>query len=236
MPLSRTLTIGCSPATRASTATRPPSGVNLHALPIRLLNTCDSRARSACSLTGRSGRCDLERHGRRARPPAGSPRPRARSPRAGRRPRRRSVSLSRLMPADVEQVVDQAHEVARAGAPSRCSPCSKVAGSPALRCTIASELRSGASGLRSSCASVARNSSFLRSASSQRLDRPLLLGDVADDAEHPLAAVGAADDAAARRDPAHLAVAGGRSGTRCRSTPLTHASAIARARRARSSG
>ena len=40
----------------------------------------------------------------------------------------------------------------------------------------------------------------------ERRQRALLLGDVADDAEHPLAAVGAAQDAAARRDPAQLAV------------------------------
>ena len=95
-------------------------------------------------------------------------------------------------PAHVEQVVHQPDHLRRVAAPSSTGPARPSRSPPASRMTWR-PLRIGASGLRSSWARVARNSSFRRSCVPELADEPLPLrfgqlavGDVAGRAGHRL--------------------------------------------------
>ena len=78
----------------------------------------------------------------------------------------RSSSLPRRDAAHVQQVVDQADQLGRAAARSRRRPALRLSGSPRAALSTAQRVADRvASGLRSSWASVARNSSLRRSAS-----------------------------------------------------------------------
>ena len=147
------------PAPRCAAAS-----VYLAALFSRLANTCASRVASTRRGPAR---------GRRPRAAARAPRSTGdagltavlRGCRRGRRWRLRSSTLAARDPRHVEQVVDQMHHwlhLALDDVARLLDASGVVAG---MRAGARAALRIGASGLRSSCASIARNSSLRRSVS-----------------------------------------------------------------------
>ena len=78
-------------------------------------------------------------------------------------------------PADVDQIVDEPDQMERAGDRSWCTPAGLGSSKPPDSFSASSALRTGASGPRNSCASIARNSSLRRSASSRQVGLGSLL-------------------------------------------------------------
>ncbi len=141
----------------------PGSACTCAALLSRLANTCARRAGSASS----AHRLRRQRH--REVVARASISGRAVSTRAARTTlasstrSRRSSSLPLRDAADVEQVVDQAHHVLQLALDDVARRAARAGRRSPARRSSSSALRIGASGLRSSCASVARNSSLRRS-------------------------------------------------------------------------
>ena len=146
---------------------RPPGSVYLAALLSRLPSTCASRAGSASSRTGSRRQRDRQARGGGASISGrGWSRPRARRPAPGRPRSLRSWILPPRDAGDVQQVVDQPDQVLHLPLDDRrASRCDRARRRPLQAHAAAAALRIGASGLRSSWPSMARNSSLRRSAS-----------------------------------------------------------------------
>ena len=179
MPVSFTDTTTSPPCRSAVSQMRPPCSVYLAALLSRFANTWASRVGSASRWTGSGGRVTVEFV-------AACLDERAAGLHGALHHRRQFDPLLaefELAPGDaghVEQVVDQPHHLLHlplhhARGPARSS--GRVGPSASRR--ICRALRIGASGLRSSWASVARNSSLRRSASFRAASDLLALGDIA---------------------------------------------------------
>jgi carbonic anhydrase len=145
------------------TAMRPPSGVYFAALPSRLPRICASRTGSAIVQTGSRGSSSDSAWPRAAQSPAAASAA-SRSAAATSTRSRASVIVPRVM------------RLTSSRSSTRCASwpvwriAIRIASRPravidSVRSTTRSALVSGASGLRSSCASMARNSSLRRSAS-----------------------------------------------------------------------
>ena len=156
-------------APRRERDARRPASVYLAALLSRLASTCASRTGSASSaqrLARQRRRSSCVAAGVDQRPAGLDGAAHARRP---ARPRSvRSSILPRRDARDVEQVVDQAHQVVDLALDHRAHRRRPRRRPPPACAACCSALRIGASGLRSSCASIARNSSLRRSASLQR--------------------------------------------------------------------
>ena len=163
MPLSRTRISTSSPARRTVRRMCPPRLVYLAALPSTLPSACVRRSGSPLTLSGSSGVSTVNWWPRASI--SGCTVSTARATRvATSTGLARQSDLAARDARHIEQIVDQARQV-------RQLPLDHVARPDQLRvadrsmrmsCTA---LRIGASGLRSSCASIARNSSLWRSAS-----------------------------------------------------------------------
>ena len=161
MPESRTEHCASSPSRDELTWIDPPSGVNLLALTSRLRITCVRRAASASSQSGCSASERVSSW--RAAVISGLAASMAASMASVNvtgSSRRRSLPCGD--PRHLEQVVDQARDL-RELAPEHLARPAEVGVGDVLACAAGrSRWRIGASGLRSSCASVARNSSLRR--------------------------------------------------------------------------
>ena len=163
MPVSHTSTATLARSSRTCTSMRPPSGVYFAALPRMLANTCTRRLRSPCTCASSDGRCNSRwcafalTCGRTCStasamtPASGTG---ARSSVTRPRVTRETSSRSSISP-----VMWRAWRPMIAVTWRTRSSSSR----PTLRKSAAAVI--GASGLRSSCASIARNSSLRRSAS-----------------------------------------------------------------------
>ena len=183
MPASLTDTTTSLPCSSVRRSIRPPRVIYLAALLSRFQYTCDSRVRSASTTTGPAGSSTVSSW--------------PHSSMSGRLvstapcttfDRRTGSRLSSMLPR-LMRLKSIRSSISRA----RCRTCrsmtsrahcnSGIAGP--FRWRISTAFRTGASGLRSSWASVARNSSLRRSDFAQRLLRLLAVGDVQHSAAHP---------------------------------------------------
>ena len=163
MPSSLTLATSVSFSMRAASAIRPPGGVNLTALTSRLPNTCERRSGSPSIQTGSGGSstlrtCSMRSASGRAASAASCSSAVA-STRSGCRfslPRVTRLASSR---SSIRRTRWVSWRSTMARAPAKASP------SVGAIFMIAIALLIGASGLRSSCASIATNSSLRRAAS-----------------------------------------------------------------------
>ena len=176
-PLSRTVRRTLAPSRRSRASTRPPRSVNFTAFDSRFQTTCCSR--SASPLTGGSVGVERRRRWRSAWRP--------------RRARRRRWRPARPRSSD-DRVDLQPQLAADDRAPCRAGPRPAAAATVALRSMTSSACArdrtdgcvrrirvqpiTAFSGVRISCDSVARNSSFSRDASSASLPRLLGRGDL----------------------------------------------------------
>ena len=163
IPVSLTRTTAWPPSRPAVSRMPPPGSVYLAALLSRLASTCSSRVGSASRTTGTSGSETIN-----SWPPLGH---QGRAASAARATTAAEVhhllaehDLAPADPRDVHQVVDQPGHVPHLPLRHRplLAPCSGPPPCPFMRCRAEAI---GASGLRSSWASMARNSSLRRSAS-----------------------------------------------------------------------
>ena len=166
VPLSRTVMVASPSPASATSSMRPPSPVYLAALLSRLATTCDSRAKSADSHTGAGGTDTL--------------RVWARASISGRavstlcetmRASSTGSFLSAILPWLMRDTSSSSstRRASRVTWRSTTSRAMVSFGSGGARRRITSTaLRIGASGLRSSCDSMARNSSLRWFASCRR--------------------------------------------------------------------
>ena len=172
VPLSLTLITASSPSARASMRIWPCGSVYLMALVSRFATHCTRRAGSPLTSSGSSCAVRGQRDGSFSRSMGSTVSSACAITSASATFRRSQLDARARDARNVQQIVDQPREVVDLALDdvdgrrrARSSGCG-------VRCSsLATALRIGASGLRSSCASMARNSSFWRSALSSREPR-----------------------------------------------------------------
>ncbi len=170
IPVSVTVTTSSPPRTSAARMSVPPVSVNLAALLSRFSRTWASRVKSAYSVTGPGGSLTSSRCWR------ASISGRAASTALLMTSFRSIRSFCKIILPVVMR------EMSRRSLTRRTSWCSwraitsraerTIAASPPAFCNSSSAVRNGASGLRNSCARVARNSSLRWSAASSAFSAP----------------------------------------------------------------
>ena len=163
LPSSRTTTSTSPPWRSATTRIWPPGSVYFTELLIRLVNTCTSRVASASRYTGVGG-SERSTRWRLASTSGWLASIAVRSTWPNSTCWRRSSSLLRVI---------RLTSIRSSTSRTMCRICRSITATTSIACGLApsrrlsssTPLRIGASGLRSSCASVARNSSLRLSAS-----------------------------------------------------------------------